>query len=126
MEATGIRAPVGLAYDALGEHLYVTMNQRDDLESATPGDWLAIVDSGQAWGFPDCYGQGGTACAGVPAPVAVLDPHAAVGGVAIVTGPARDDRRHLARSSRSGHSARSSGWRSTRAAGRERHGAARS
>ena len=41
---------------------------------------------GQAWGFPACYGQGGSACAGAPTPVAVLDKHAAVSGVAIVTG----------------------------------------
>jgi glucose/arabinose dehydrogenase len=84
VEASGIRAPVGLAYDATTDDLYVTMNQRDDLGSATPGDWLSIVGTGQAWGFPDCYGQGGSVCAGTPAPVAVLDPHAAVGGVAIV------------------------------------------
>ena len=62
------------------------MNQRDDLGEATPGDWLAIVRSGQAWGFPDCYGQGGSACSGVPDPLAVLDTHAAVSGVAVVTG----------------------------------------
>lgn len=86
VEARGIRAPVGLAYDAVGEDLYVTMNQRDDLGSATPGDWLAIVERGQAWGFPDCNGQGGAACAGVPAALAALDTHAAVGGVAIVRG----------------------------------------
>ena len=32
-------------------------------------------------------GQGGTACTGVPSPVAVLDKHAAVSGVAIVGTP---------------------------------------
>jgi glucose/arabinose dehydrogenase len=86
VEASGIRAPVGLTFYPGTNDLYVTMNQRDDLGTATPGDSLSIVGAGQAWGFPDCYGQGGTGCAGVPAPVAVLDPHAAVSGVAIVTG----------------------------------------
>jgi glucose/arabinose dehydrogenase len=62
------------------------MNQRDDLGDATPGDWLSVVKEGDNWGFPDCYGQGGAGCAGVPAPVAELDKHAAVSGVAIVTG----------------------------------------
>ncbi len=62
------------------------MNQRDQLGDATPGDWLSIVRAGQDWGFPDCYGQGGTVCTGVPAPLAVLDKHAAVSGVAVVTG----------------------------------------
>ena len=83
--ASGIRAPVGLAYVPGTDDLLVTMNQRDDLGDATPGDWLALVRAGQAWGFPDCYGQGGEACQGVPAPVAVLDKHAAVSGVAVVS-----------------------------------------
>jgi glucose/arabinose dehydrogenase len=83
--ASGIRAPVGLAYEPGTADLFVTMNQRDDLGGETPGDWLAIVRSGQDWGFPDCYGQGGSACTGAPSPVAVLDPHAAVSGVAFVT-----------------------------------------
>jgi glucose/arabinose dehydrogenase len=85
-DATGIRAPIGLAYFPGTSELYVTMNQRDDLGGRTPGDWLSIVQPGQSWGFPDCYGQGGSACAGRPGPVAELDEHAAVSGVAIVTG----------------------------------------
>jgi glucose/arabinose dehydrogenase len=68
------------------DDLLVSMDQRDDFGAATPGDWLGLVGVGQSWGFPGCYGQGGTACVGVPSPVAALDPHAAVSGVAIVTG----------------------------------------
>lgn len=86
VEASGIRAPVGLAYVPDTADLLVTMNQPDDLGDATPGDWLAVVTTGQTWGFPDCYGQGGAACVGVPEPLAVLDTHAAVSGVAVVTG----------------------------------------
>ena len=86
VEASGIRAPVGLAYYPGTSDLFVTMNQRDDLGDKTPGDWLAVVAGGSQWGFPDCYGQESAACAKVPAPVATLDPHAAVSGVAIVTG----------------------------------------
>jgi glucose/arabinose dehydrogenase len=86
VDASGIRAPIGLVYYPGTTDLFVTMNQRDDLAEQTPGDWLSVVQPGQAWGFPDCYGQGGSACAGVPAPVAELDKHAAVSGVAIVTG----------------------------------------
>ena len=93
VEASGIRAPVGLAYLPGTDDLLVSMDQRDDLGSATPGDWLGLVETGQSWGFPDCYGQGGSVCAGVPTPVAVLDPHAAVSGVAIVSRLARPDRR---------------------------------
>jgi glucose/arabinose dehydrogenase len=84
--ARRIRAPFGLAYLPGTSDLLASMNQRDDLGPRTPGDWLGLVREGEDWGFPGCYGQGGTACAGVPAPVAVLDKHAAAGGVAIVTG----------------------------------------
>ena len=86
VEASRIRAPIALAYCPGTSDLFVTMNQRDDLGDATPGDWLAVVQSGQDWGFPDCYGQGDAACNGVPSPVAELDKHAAVSGLAIVTG----------------------------------------
>jgi len=82
--ANGIRAPFGLAYRPGTSTLYVTMNQRDDLGARTPGDWLAVVHSGQNWGFPRCYGQRAAACRNVPAPVGVLDPHAAAGGVALL------------------------------------------
>jgi glucose/arabinose dehydrogenase len=84
--ASGIRAPIALVFHPDGADLFVTMNLRDDLGDKTPGDWLAVVAEGQKWGSPDCWGQGGTACAGVPDPVAELDPHAALSGVAIVSG----------------------------------------
>lgn len=84
--AGGIRAPVGLTYYPGTSDLFVTMDYRDDLGTKTPGDALAVVREGTAWGNPNCYGQGGSACSGVPAAAAVLDKHAAVSGVAIVTG----------------------------------------
>lgn len=84
--ARRIRAAFGLAFFPGTSDLFATMNQRDDLGAATPGDWLSLVHEGQDWGFPDCYEQGGAVCAGVPKPTAMLDKHAAVGGVAIVTG----------------------------------------
>ncbi len=84
--ASRIRAPFGLTYFPGTDHLFVTMNQQDNLGALTPGDTLGIVREGQEWGFPTCYGQGGSACSGVPKPLAVLDQHAAVGGVAITTG----------------------------------------
>lgn len=84
--ASDIRAPVGLAFYPGTSDLFVTMNQRDDLGKKTPGDWLAVVRKGESWGFPSYYGQGGTKYADLPRPVATLDRHAAVSGVAIVTG----------------------------------------
>lgn len=79
--ASGIRAAYGLAYS--GGTLFASLNQRDDLGSKTPGDWVAVVEEGQDWGFPACYGQGGRACEGVPSPLGVLHPHAAAGGLAV-------------------------------------------
>ncbi len=84
--ASRIRAPVGLAYFPATNDLFVSMNQQDNLGALTPGDWLATVREGQDWRFPECHGQGGPGCVGVPQPVAVLDPHGAVGAIAIVTG----------------------------------------
>ncbi len=89
--ASGIRVPVGLAYDSSTGALLVSMNQRDDLGNDTPGDWLAVVDDGQSWGFPGCYGQGGTVCDGAPEPLAELDAHAAASGVAVVNGAFTSD-----------------------------------
>jgi glucose/arabinose dehydrogenase len=90
VEASSIRAPIGLAYYPGTDDLFVTMNHQDELGAATPGDWLALVESGQDWGFPDCYGQGGDVCNGVPEPVAELDQHAAVSGITFVTGQLGD------------------------------------
>jgi glucose/arabinose dehydrogenase len=84
--ARRIRAAYGLVLVPGTHRLLATMNQRDDLGARTPGDWLALVDEGQDWRFPSCYGQGGPACAGVPKPVAVLDRHAAAGGVGVSGG----------------------------------------
>ena len=84
--AKRVRAAIGLTYYPGTSDLFATMNQRDDLGDATPGDWLAVVRDGDDWGFPACYGQSATTCATVPEPVAVLDKHSAVSGVAIVTG----------------------------------------
>ena len=96
------------------DDLFVTMNQRDDLGDATPGDWLSVVRSGQAWGFPDCYGQGGSGLRRRPdSRSPTLDAHAAVSGVAIVTGELRVVDPARRRSSPSGRRASSSGSRST-------------
>jgi glucose/arabinose dehydrogenase len=84
--AARIRAPVGLTLYPGTSELFVTMNQRDDLGAKTTGDVLAVVAPGTDWRSPQCYEQGGAVCAGVPKPLAVLDKHAAVGPVVIVTG----------------------------------------
>jgi glucose/arabinose dehydrogenase len=88
--ASDIRAAIGLAFYPGTDILFATMNQRDDLGDDTPGDLLAVVEAGQSWGFPDCYGQTSDTCTEQPSAVAELDAHAAVSGVAIVTGQLGD------------------------------------
>jgi len=83
--ASGIRAPISLAFHPGTSELFVTMNHRDDLAEDAPGDWLGIVEAGQDWGYPDCYGQATPECADAPAPLAALDPHGAVSGIALLT-----------------------------------------
>ncbi len=82
--ATEIRAPVGLAFVPGSRDLLVSMNQRDDLGARTPGDWLALVAQGSAWGFPACFGQTNATCTSVPKPIAVLPKHGAAGDVAVI------------------------------------------
>jgi glucose/arabinose dehydrogenase len=84
--AARVRAAFGLAFYPGTSTLLASMNQRDDLAAKTPGDALAVVHAGDDWRFPACYGQGGTACTGVPAVLATLGKHAAAGGVAVATG----------------------------------------
>ena len=84
--ARHIRAAYGLALVPGTSAVLATMNQRDDLGARTPGDWLALVRQGQDWGFPACYGQGGSACAGVPEAGRGARRHAAAGGVALAAG----------------------------------------
>jgi glucose/arabinose dehydrogenase len=92
VDVADVRAPIGLAYYPGTDDLFATVNQRDDLGEATPGDLLAQVAAGQSWGFPSCTGFGAvagtsaSACAAVPAPVAELDTHAAVSGLTFATG----------------------------------------
>ena len=81
--AKRLRAGYGLAFYPGTSDLLVSMNQRNDLGVRTTGDALALVRDGDDWGFPGCYGQGGSACAGVPKAIAVLDKHAAAGGVTV-------------------------------------------
>ena len=63
--ASRIRAPVGLAYlpgteRSVRQHEPAGQPRRPD--ARTTG--CAIVQEGQDWRFPACYGQGGPACAG--------------------------------------------------------------
>jgi glucose/arabinose dehydrogenase len=87
IEAKGLRGPFGLAFVPGTSSLLVTEDGRDDLGVSRPPDELNLVrDVTRAapdFGFPDCYDQGGRACATTSRPLALLPAHAGVGGVAV-------------------------------------------
>jgi glucose/arabinose dehydrogenase len=81
-EASGLRTDLGLAF--WGRRLLITVNgpdtaanSPDELQSFEPG--TKVVD----FGFPKCYGQGGSACAGVPAPLVKFPSHSTPEGIAV-------------------------------------------
>jgi glucose/arabinose dehydrogenase len=80
--ATGLRTDLGLAF--WGRRLLITVNgpdvaanSPDELQSFEPGGH--VVD----FGFPKCYGQGGSACAGFPAPLVKFPSHSTPEGVVV-------------------------------------------
>lgn len=87
-EATGLRNPYGLAFVPGTSILLVTDNGRDDLGLRAPPEELNAFDvaGGVAnFGFPGCYGQGGSACAGTRRPLLDLPPHASSDGLAVTS-----------------------------------------
>jgi glucose/arabinose dehydrogenase len=53
--ATGLRNPVGLAFDPATGSLWTTVNERDGLGEDTPPDYLARVVDGGFYGWPWVY-----------------------------------------------------------------------
>jgi len=86
LEASGLRNPYGLAFVPGTSRLLVTDNGRDDLGLNRPPEELDAFDVTAGipdFGFPNCYDQGGSACAGTVAPIATFAPHASSDGLAI-------------------------------------------
>jgi glucose/arabinose dehydrogenase len=84
LEATGLRSAFGLAFQ--GPRLLVTDNGPDVRGRTRSSDELDAFDvQGPPvnFGFPRCYNQGGSACAGTRAPFVIFAPHAAPAGVAV-------------------------------------------
>jgi glucose/arabinose dehydrogenase len=77
VKATGLRSAFGLAF--YGRLLLVTDTGRDDLGPFRPPEKLNEFNPAGPvvnFGFPGCYGQGGTACAGTRPPLVPLAAHA--------------------------------------------------
>ena len=53
--ATGLRNPVGLAWEPNTGQLWTVVNERDGLGDETPPDYLTSVRDGGFYGWPYCY-----------------------------------------------------------------------
>lgn len=52
---SGLRNPVGMAWEPDGGHLWTVVNERDGLGDETPPDYLTSVVDGGFYGWPYCY-----------------------------------------------------------------------
>jgi glucose/arabinose dehydrogenase len=52
---SGLRNPVGMAWEPVGGHLWTVVNERDGLGDETPPDYLTSVVDGGFYGWPYCY-----------------------------------------------------------------------
>jgi glucose/arabinose dehydrogenase len=86
VEARGLRNPYGLAFVPGTNVLLATENGRDDLGPGAPPDELNRIVPGRSYGHPDCWGQGGPACADVEQPVVGFAAHASADGLAVLAG----------------------------------------
>ncbi len=53
--ATGLRNPVGMAWEPSNTTLFTVVNERDGLGDETPPDYLTSVVEGGFYGWPYCY-----------------------------------------------------------------------
>ena len=53
--ASGLRNPVGLAWEPRSGRLWTVVNERDGLGDETPPDYLTCVRDGGFYGWPYCY-----------------------------------------------------------------------
>ena len=101
--ASGLRNPVGLAWEPHTGALWTVVNERDGLGDETPPDYLTSVQDGGFYGWPYCY-WGQTVDDRVPQdPAAVAKAHHAglcAGRAHRVARPVLAARGHAARLSR--------------------------
>ena len=57
--ASGLRNPVGLAWEPGSQTLWTVVNERDGLGDETPPDYLTSVQDGGFYGWPYCYWSDG-------------------------------------------------------------------
>jgi glucose/arabinose dehydrogenase len=80
--ATGLRNPVGVAFNAAGD-LFATDNGRDDLGREAPLEEFNHIVAGADYGWPDCWlGAPASACGGVTQPIATFSARSSANGIA--------------------------------------------
>jgi glucose/arabinose dehydrogenase len=90
--ASGLRNPVGLAFEPHGKQLWTVVNERDEIGSDVPPDYLTSVRDGGFYGWPWSYWGGNVDTRVTPArpdmvekavvPDYALGPHVAALGLA--------------------------------------------
>jgi glucose/arabinose dehydrogenase len=90
--ATGLRNPVGLAFQPGTDLLWATVNERDNQGNEIPPDLVTIVDEGANYGWPQCLPpdatpqEAGVDCSGVTPPTVGIQAHSAPLGLAFLDG----------------------------------------
>jgi glucose/arabinose dehydrogenase len=90
--ATGLRNPVGLAFQPDTDLLWATVNERDNQGNEIPPDLVTIVEEGANYGWPACLPpdatpqESGADCSGVTPPTVGIQAHSAPLGLAFLQG----------------------------------------
>ena len=90
--ATGLRNPVGLAFQPGTGLLWATVNERDNQGNEIPPDLVTIVEEGADYGWPDCMPpdatpqEDGADCSGITPPTVGIQAHSAPLGLAFLDG----------------------------------------
>src|SRR5215213_8515151 len=90
--ATGMRNPVGLAFQPDTDLLWATVNERDNQGNEIPPDLVTIVDEGANYGWPACLPpdatpqEAGADCSAVTPPTVGMQAHSAPLGLAFLEG----------------------------------------
>jgi glucose/arabinose dehydrogenase len=90
--ATGLRNPVGLAFQPERERLWAAVNERDNQGDEIPPDLITIVNQGADYGWPNCRPpdaepqEPGNDCADIEPPTVGIQAHSAPLGLTFATG----------------------------------------
>jgi len=90
--ATGLRNPVGLAFQPETETLWATVNERDQQGNEIPPDLVTIVTKGANYGWPACVPpdaapqESGADCSGITPPTIGIQAHSAPLGLTFLEG----------------------------------------